>query len=288
MSEDLWNPKIERMPREEIKELQVKRIRSQLNYVYFNSRWYKELYGEANAHPEDVKTLEGFGKLIPIFRKDNLREFVRKTGDPYNGLRCVPESHLVQYWSSSGTTGKPTFGAYTKDDLNVAIESFVRSYWDGGYRPGMKAFAINVNFPWSAPVFYGMFEILRLTVCFDFFPPPPLVSRAAKCFMQHKFDCIPTAGSEVNLDYLPHLLSEAGYDPIEVLSSIKVMTMIGEPLTTKARELLKEYYINAKIRDLAGCGETYCWAGETCDEHVGGHIWEDIGYPELVDPDTGE
>ncbi|MFB0562487.1 MAG: phenylacetate--CoA ligase family protein [Candidatus Lokiarchaeia archaeon] len=288
MSEDLWNPKVEKMPQDEIKELQIRRIRSQINYVYFNSPWYKELYGKANVHPEDIKTLEDFGKLIPVFRKEELREFRSKIGDPYHGMRCTPESHLVQYWSSSGTTGLPTMGAYTRDDLNVAIEYLVRSYWDAGYRPGMKGFGININWHWVAPVLYGMYQVLKITYCFDFFPPPVFAPRAAKCFMFHKFDCIPVSSPEIQVGFIPDLLSKAGYDPIEVLSSVKVMHMLGEPLTTKTRELLKEFYINAKIRDLSGCGETYCWAGETCDEHIGGHIWEDIGYPELVDPDTSE
>ncbi len=288
MSEDLWNPIVEKMSRDEIRELQVKRLRSQVNYVYFNSSWYRELYGEANVHPEDVKTLEDFGNLIPVFRKEDLRIYREKTGDPYHGMRCVPESHLVQYWSSSGTTGPPTFGAYTRDDLNVAIEYFVRLYWDAGYRPGMKAFTLNASFPWSAPVFVGMFQVIRLQYCFDFFPPPVFAPRAVPWYALHRFDCIPVTSPEMQLGFVPDLLSKAGYDPVEVLSSIKVMTVMAEPVTMKTRELLHEMYINAKIRDMAGCGESYCWAGETCDEHHGGHIWLDIGYPELVDPDTDE
>ncbi|MEM3563105.1 MAG: hypothetical protein QXR19_07750 [Candidatus Jordarchaeaceae archaeon] len=287
MSENLWNPIVEKMPKDEIKELQVRRLRSQINYVYFNSLWYKELYSEANIHPEDIKTLEDL-KMVPVFRKDDLREFRKKTGDPYQGIRCVPESHLVQYWSSSGTTGLPTMGAYTRDDLNVGIEYLLRSYWDAGYRPGMKGFGININWHWVAPLLYGVYQVLRITYVYDFFPPPVFAPRAAKAFMLHKIDCIPVSSPEIQVGFVPDLLNKAGYDAVEVLSSVKVMHMLGEPLTTKTRELLKKFYINAKIRDLSGCGETYCWAGETCDEHVGGHIWEDIGYPELVDPDTGE
>ncbi len=288
MSKNLWNPRVATMPRDEIKDLQTRRVRSQVNYVYFNSPWYKELYGEANVHPEDVKTLDDFTKLVPVFRKDEIREFRDKTGDPYHGMRCVPESHLVQYWSSSGTTGLPTFGAYTRDDLNVAIEYLLRTYWDAGYRPGMKAFGVNIAFHWIAPVLYGVYQTLRLTYCFDFFAPPVFAPRTVPWYTLHKIDCIPVSSPEIQLGFVPDLVSKAGYDPVEVLSSVKVMTVMGEPLTTKTRELLKETYINAKIRDLSGCGETYCWASEICDEHQGGHIWEDIGYPELVDPDTSE
>ena len=71
-----WNPTIETMPKEELKQLQLKRLTSQVEYVYKNSQFYHKLYSQAGVTPEDIKTFEDYQKKIPIIQKDDIRKDV--------------------------------------------------------------------------------------------------------------------------------------------------------------------------------------------------------------------
>lgn len=67
-----WNEKIETMPREELRELQFKRLKKQLNHVYRNSAYYGGLMREAGITPEDVQSLDDFTRF-PVTYKDSIR-----------------------------------------------------------------------------------------------------------------------------------------------------------------------------------------------------------------------
>ncbi|MHA1431600.1 MAG: phenylacetate--CoA ligase family protein [Candidatus Freyarchaeota archaeon] len=288
MSRELWNPLVETMPREELEALQLKFIKSQVSYVYSNSSWHHKLYKEANVTPEDIQTIDDFKQKIPIYDKDDLREEQRKTGDPFSGLCCVPREELVNVWTSSGTTGMPTLGAYTRNDLYIASEIMCRALWDGGFRPGMKAFSASINWHWVMPHVLNASHRLGLrTMAFDF-PHPLFVDRWARWMILHKPEAIPSVTTEVFAAFLPAALKQLGYEPSEVLSCVKLAVPMGEPLSPVAREHVKKNWPNVRIRDAGGCGESYCWPVEICDEHVGGHIWIDMGLPEVLDPDTRE
>jgi phenylacetate-CoA ligase len=288
MSHELWNPIIETMPQEELKKLQLKFIKSELSYVYANSSWHHKLFDEAKVKPEDIKTIDDFKQKIPIYNKDDLREEQRKTGDPFSGLLCVPREELINIWTSSGTTGMPTLGAYTRNDSYLGSELMARNLWDGGFRPGMKSFTAAINWHWVMPPVVNACHRLGLrTVAFDF-PHPLFVDRWAKWMIIHQPEGIPSITTEVFAAFLPNALKQAGYEPSEVLSSIKLAVPMGEPLSPVAREHVKKNYPNVRIRDAGGAGESWCWPVEICDDHVTGHIWIDMGLPELLDPDTHE
>ncbi len=288
MSHELWNPTVETMPQNELKELQLKLIKSQLNYVYTNSSWYHKLYKEANVKLEDIKTIDDFKQKIPVFNKDDLREEQRKTGDPFAGLCCVPREELVNIWTSTGTTGMPTLGAWTRNDVYIATEIFARFLWDGGFRPEMKAITISMNWHWvMTPILNTATRIGMETIAYEF-PHPLFVDRWVKWATLYKPDAY-AISKELFTTFLPSALKQAGYEPSEVLSSAKIALTLGEPfLTTADRQEMKKTWPNAKIREGVGCGESYLWFFEACDEHLYGHAWSDIALPELLDPDTHE
>jgi len=288
MSHELWNPRIETMPRDELKELQFKFIKSQINYVYANSSWHHKLYKEANVKPEDIKTLDDFKQKIPIYNKDHLREEQRRTGDPFSGLCCVPREELINLWTSSGTTGMPTLGAATRNDIYLGTEIMCRNLWDGGFRPGMKVFSAAINWHWVMPsVVNACYRLGLKTFGFDF-PHPLFVDRWAKWMIIHQPEGISAITTEVFASFLPLALKQLGYEPSEVLSCVKFAVSMGEPLSPVARENVKKNWPNVRIMDAGGAGESWCWPVEICREHVTGHIWEDMGLPEILDPDTHE
>ena len=47
MTDKFWDNKIEAMPQDDLKELQLKRLKSMIDYVYRNNRFYRDRLKEA-------------------------------------------------------------------------------------------------------------------------------------------------------------------------------------------------------------------------------------------------
>lgn len=127
MVETPWNPKIELMPRKDLKDLQFKRLKIILEYVYRNNRFYRDRLKEAKVDYNNFKTIKDIEK-IPFLTKDDLRGFY-----PF-GLVCTDVDDIVEVHASSGTTGKPVVGPYTRNDVELWGEVMARSLWANGLR----------------------------------------------------------------------------------------------------------------------------------------------------------
>ncbi|MCK4247886.1 MAG: phenylacetate--CoA ligase, partial [Methanomicrobia archaeon] len=127
MESKYWDPKIETMKLEELKKIQLKRLKEVIKRVYENNAVYHKLFKDAGLKPEEIKTLDDI-KKVPFLTKDELRKYY-----PF-GLVCVPMSEVVELHASSGTTGKPVVGTYTKYDLDVWSEVMARIMYTAGVR----------------------------------------------------------------------------------------------------------------------------------------------------------
>jgi phenylacetate-CoA ligase len=135
-----WNSAIETLPPDELKSLQWRRLKAQLQYNYDNSVYYREeKFHKAGVYPQDIKTFEDFQK-IPLMTKDEHRwtqeESLRRFGHPYGLITCAPIEKIIRINSTSGTTGRPTLYTLTKNDVDVLNEMHARKYWRTGLRPG--------------------------------------------------------------------------------------------------------------------------------------------------------
>ena len=63
MTEKLWDSKIESMPLNELKELQLKRLKKLIDYVYRNNRFYRDRLKEAKIESNDIKSLKDIEKI---------------------------------------------------------------------------------------------------------------------------------------------------------------------------------------------------------------------------------
>ena len=127
MPTQLWDKKIEALPKNKLKELQLKRLKGLLNRVYRNNKYYKDKLNEIQLKPEDIKSLKDIEK-IPFLTKNDLREFY-----PF-GLVCTQMDDIVEVHASSGTTGKPVVGPYTRNDVELWGEVMARALWANGLR----------------------------------------------------------------------------------------------------------------------------------------------------------
>ncbi len=136
-----FDEKIEQMERAEMRKLQLKRLKKIVKYAYEKVPFYKNKFDEIGLKPEDIQTLEDI-KKIPYTTKTDLRD-----NYPY-GLLAVPMDDIVRVHASSGTSGKPTVVAYTKNDLDMWSDCVARLIVAAG---GRKSDIVQISFG------YGLF-----------------------------------------------------------------------------------------------------------------------------------
>jgi phenylacetate-CoA ligase len=110
--EEYLHPKFETMPRDEPRELQLKRLKKSVKSVYDNVPLYRKRFDEAGVKPEKIKSLDDVAKLPFTFKKDLRDNYSTR-------MFSTPLNQVVRYHVSSGTTGKPTAVFYTKNDIKV-------------------------------------------------------------------------------------------------------------------------------------------------------------------------
>ena len=89
MTEKLWDNKIEAMPRNDLKKLQLKRLKNMVDYVYKNNRFYRDRLKEAKMESDNIKSLKDIEK-IPFLTKQDLRQFY-----PF-GLVCTEVDDIIE------------------------------------------------------------------------------------------------------------------------------------------------------------------------------------------------
>lgn len=136
-----FDKKIEQMARDQMREIQLERLKKIVKYAYERVPFYKKKFDEIGLLPEDIKTLEDI-KKIPYTTKADLRD-----NYPY-GLLAVPMNDIVRVHASSGTSGKPTVVAYTKNDLDMWSDCMARLIVAAG---GRKSDIVQISFG------YGLF-----------------------------------------------------------------------------------------------------------------------------------
>ena len=65
MERRFWNEQIETIPKDELRELQWKKLKKEIRYVYYNSELYRNKFREIGTHPDEIKNIEEFRQLPP-------------------------------------------------------------------------------------------------------------------------------------------------------------------------------------------------------------------------------
>ena len=114
------------MKRADLDALQLERLRRMVDYCYNNVPFYNERLKAAGITSGDrIKTLSDI-QYIPFTTKDDIRDHY-----PFKML-AVPMREIVRIHASSGTTGKPTVGVYTKRDIDIWSDCVARVAVAGG------------------------------------------------------------------------------------------------------------------------------------------------------------
>ncbi len=271
----IFNPERECMSREDLKELQLRRLKKVVKYAYDNVPFYHNLYDEAGVKPGDIKTLEDI-QLLPFITKDDLRKTY-----PFD-LQAAPKEDWVEVHSTSGTTGIPTVAAYTKKDIGIWGECTARGLASVGVH---KKDIVNVAYGFGLftgghGAQYGAQKIGALAV--------PMSSGNTQKQMNFLKDfpadflcCTPSYAL-----YLAESFEKAGMDPKAI--PLKGGLYGAEMWTEEIRQKLENKF-GISAQNIYGLTEVI-GPGVSTECHIkeGMHIAEDHFYPEIIDPKTLE
>jgi phenylacetate-CoA ligase len=135
MSEQpFWDEKIETLPRETLRALQLGRLQWQLQRCWDGSEFYRERLTAAGLSPEDVRSLEDL-RRIPIVTKQELRD-EQLTHPPFGRYVVAPKELWRELHPSTGTTGEPVNTIWSEADVENITSFTARTMWSFGVRPG--------------------------------------------------------------------------------------------------------------------------------------------------------
>ncbi|UWR87639.1 phenylacetate--CoA ligase PaaK [Phaeobacter inhibens] len=261
---------------DEIRSLQLDRLKWSLRHAYDNVPMYKQRFDEAGVHPDDLQELSDLAKF-PFTYKNDLRD-----NYPF-GLFAVPREQIMRLHASSGTTGKPTVVGYTANDISNWADLVARSLRASGLRKGdmvHNAYGYGL-FTGGLGAHYGI-ERLGATVV-------PMSGGQTEKQVGLITDFKPD-GIMVTPSYMLNILEQyhkVGMDPREC--SLKVGVFGAEPWTDAMRREVEEAFDMHAV-DIYGLSEIMGpgVANECVETKDGPVIWEDHFLPEIIDPQTGE
>ena len=270
-----WNTKIECMPREELRSLQYRELKSLVNNLYSFNKFYHDRMKAENVHPDDITCLADSSKL-PFMYKQDLRD-----NYPTN-MFTASNSEVVRYHVSSGTTGKPTLVGYTRNDLDYWTEALARS---------LTSVGIGSDDTMQVSYGYGLFTG-GLGLHYGAEKVGATVLPAGTGSTERQIELIKDLGVTAiacTPSYLVHIGDVAKKMGIDIRRDTKLRKAVlgAEPWSDNMRRHIEET-MGVRAYDIYGTSEMAGPMFTECEERNGIHMAGDIVYCEIIDPDSGE
>ncbi len=268
-----WEKEIETMDIDELRELQLERLK--ITLIRANSTpYYKKIFNDIGFDPVDFNSLDEIQNL-PFTTKNDLREHY-----PY-GFLAVPRDEIVRMHSSSGTTGRATVIFHTMGDIDRWANLVARSmYMTGARRSDVFQNTMGYGlFTGGLGFHYGAEKIGMMVI-----PSGPGNSPRQRTLMR-EFE---TTAIHILPSYALHLLDVFEELKLDPKKDVKLrLAFIGaEPHSESMRRKIEESYdLDAYnsygLSEMNGPGVAF-----ECPEKNGMHVWEDAFLLEVIDPNT--
>ena len=265
---------IETMPRKELEALQLEKLKWTVNYCYNNTAFYHKKLTDAGVFDgSKIKQLSDI-QYIPYTTKDDFRD-----NYPF-GMIGVPMKDVVRLHASSGTTGKPTVGVYTKEDLDGWSDCVARVAMAGGVTADD---IIQISFGYglftgALGLHYGLEKVGAMVI------PASSGNTEKQLMMMRDFGVTGLVATPSYALYLSEAIKDSGYP----LSDYKLRLGIlgSEPCTPEMREQIEKnmgVFVsdNYGMTELGGPG-----VSGDCPVRDGMHFAEDHFLPEIIDRET--
>jgi phenylacetate-CoA ligase len=263
------------LPPAQLRDVQFTRLKAMVQRAYDRVSLFRKRMDERKLKPADLRSIDDIVKL-PFTVKTDLRDTY-----PF-GLFASPLQEIVRFHVSSGTTGKPIVVAYTQEDLDDWTRAMVRSFAACGMHCGdivQNAYGYGL-FTGGLGAHYGA-EALGASVIPISGGNTDRQIMIMKDFGVTVVTCTPS--------YFLHLIERAGEMGVNMKElPLRIGVFGAEPWTEDMRERI-EAGSGIKAYDIYGLSEI---AGPgvamECVHQAGPHIFEDMFYPEIIDPKTLE
>ena len=275
MNNKYWEEEIETMPQEDLRHLQLNRLKKTIRLAA-NAPYYKKVFEEYGITPDTIQTIDDIQKL-PFTTKADMR-----ANYPFGLVAGNLKEDGVRIHSSSGTTGTPTVIVHSQHDLDSWANLVARCLYMVGIRKtdvfqnssGYGMFTGGLGFQ------YGAERLGALTV--------PAAAGNSKRQIKFITDFHTTALHAIP-SYairLAEVFLEEGIDPVH--SSLKTLVIGAEPHTDEQRKKIERMlgvkaYNSYGMTEMNGPGVAF-----ECTEQNGMHFWEDCYLVEIIDPNTGK
>jgi phenylacetate-CoA ligase len=278
-----WNPVLETLPHEKIRQLQLNKFKQIFKWTYDHSRFHRKLYDQAGIKPADIRTSEDI-KKVPKVEKSMMRDIQRKEPFPYGDALCVPLDEVTIFRQTSGTTGQPVYQPDTWQDWEWWMECWSYILWAQGYRPQDRVF---IPFGYNIFVAFWAGHYAAEKLGCEVIPGGVLDTKARILKIQELQATAMMGTPTYILGMAETARMKMDIDP--AVLPISKITCAGEcgasiPSTKKRME---EAW-GAKVYDHAGATEIGAWSFECADQPGGLHVNEALFLVEIEDVETGE
>jgi phenylacetate-CoA ligase len=253
----------------------------QIAYLFERSRFYRGKLERAGfATHGAVGGLEAIAAL-PLTEKDELRAS-RTRDEPIGAHLTAKPGEIVRIYSTSGTTGTPSFIPLTAADLEVWVRTSARSYAASGIERGERLVSTYNAGPFVAGAALGAFD--RLGLCHI-----PVGSGNTERLMT-AIDLLKPSVAVLTPSYALHLAEWARERDIDLAgSSVKRVMVAGEPGGGEPamRAKLEDAW-GASVTEAMGIGDISVSLWGECEAKAGMHFsGRGFVHIELIDPETG-
>ena len=261
----------------------VAKLRGQLQYAWERSPFYRARWTAAGVGPGALRRLEDLARF-PVVTKAELRA-AQAADPPFGAYLCIPPQAVARIHGTSGTTGRPTVFGVGRDDWERIAEAHARILWAAGIRPSDRVlicsfFSLYMG-SWGA---LAGAERLGATV----FPFGAGAQGQTLAAVEWAREVRPTAfyGTPSYALHFAETARRAGVDPGAL--GFRILFFSGEPGAgiPATKRLIEETFGGACI-DMGSMAEMTPWmTNAECGRRTGMHLWQDLVYTEICDPET--
>jgi phenylacetate-CoA ligase len=268
-------PEVETLPWEEQQRLDDEGFRAQLAYVLERSPFYREkLTGFQAAGLADLAEL-------PLTEKAEVKETVTDE-NPFGAHLCVLEAEIVRIYSTSGTTGSPSYIPLTAEDFETWVTGSARSYAASGIPSGARLVSTYNVGPFVAGAALAAFDRIGVSHI------PVGTGNTERLLLA--IERLAPEAVVLTPSYAAYLIEAAADRGVDLRrSSVQRVLVAGEPGGGEAafRTKLEDGW-GARVTEAMGIGDIGPSLWGECEEQQGMHLGaRGFVHAELIDPETG-
>lgn len=277
-----WNPILETMPVEKLRELQLVKFKRILKWSYDRSKLYRRLYDSVGLNLEDVRKWDDIRK-VPMIDKECYRKAQYKEPWPYGDSLCVPIEDVTVYHQTSGTTGQPVFQPDTWQDWEWWTECWSYILWAMGFRNTDRVY---LPFGYNVFIAYWAGHYAAEKIGCEIVSGA-LLNTEERVLKMKELRATAFMATPTYVLGMADACRKLGMDPRDL--GIKKILCAGEPGASipSTKKRMEEAW-GCNVFDHVGATEMGGWGYECTYKPGGLHVNEGFFLVELLDLETGE